>query len=112
MPPALPCAPGPVEQFPCAVGNNPHPVPSVRGVFGASWNNKRLHFVAFTFQVRNTIVESHVDKTSDVLSNDITGLAFGNNPKHFRPEVTVIFLASSLPGAGERLTRKSTCEDP
>uniref|UniRef100_A0A6M3JNW8 Uncharacterized protein n=1 Tax=viral metagenome TaxID=1070528 RepID=A0A6M3JNW8_9ZZZZ len=93
------------------MGNNPNPVPSVRGVDGASWYNKRLDFVAFTFQVRNTIVEAHIDEASNIFANDPRGLCFGNHPKHFRPEITVIFLASSLPGTGERLARKSTCEE-
>jgi hypothetical protein len=80
----------------------------VRGVDGASWNNKRLDFVALIFQVRNTIVESHADETSNILTNDPSWPCFRYNSQHFRPEETVILLASSLPGAGEWLARKST----
>jgi len=79
----------------------------VRGVDGASWNNKRLDFVTFSLQVRNTIVESHIDEASNILANDPTGLEFRYNSKHFRPEETLIFLALSLPGAGKRLARES-----
>jgi hypothetical protein len=41
------------------VGNNPDPVSPVRGVDGESWNNKRLDFVTFVFQVNTHLFEYH-----------------------------------------------------
>jgi hypothetical protein len=78
----------------------------VSGIDGASWNNKRLHGVAFTFQVRNSVVELHRDESSNVLTNDPSGPDFAYNPEHFRPERTVIRRASSLPGLGKWLARE------
>jgi hypothetical protein len=75
----------------------------VRGVDGASWNNNRLDFIAFAFQVRTHLFEFHVDDSSNVLTNDPSGPGFRNNSKHLRPEITVIRLALSLPGTTERL---------
>jgi hypothetical protein len=86
-----------------AVGHSPNSVPSVRGVNGASWNNKRPCGVTLSFQVRKHVVEAHADVPSNILSNDPRGPEFSHEPIKFWPEVAVIFLASSLPGSGERL---------
>jgi len=67
------------------VAHNPNSIPSVLGVNGASRNNKRLDGVAFTFQVRNTSVEFHVDDSSNIFTNDPSGPGFAYNPEHFRP---------------------------
>jgi len=75
----------------------------VRGVNGASWNNKRPAGVTLSFQVRKHVIEAHADVASNVLSNDPSGPEFSHEPTKFRPEMAVIFLASSLPGSGERL---------
>jgi hypothetical protein len=75
----------------------------VRGVNGASWNNKRPAGVALSLQVRKHVIEAHADVTSNVLSNDPSGPEFSHEPTKFRPEVAVIFLASALPGCGKRL---------
>jgi hypothetical protein len=83
----------------------------VRGVDGASWNNKRPAGVAFAFQVRKHLVEAHVDVPSNIFSNDPTGPEGSHEPMHFRPEVTVIFRASSEPGHGKWLARIAPCDD-
>jgi hypothetical protein len=75
----------------------------VRGVNGASWNNKRPAGVALSLQVRKHVIEAHADVTSNILSNDPSGPEFSHEPTKFRPEVAVIFLASSLPGCGKGL---------
>ena len=93
-----------------ATCDDPNPVSSVSGIDGTSRNNKRPRGVADAFQVRKDIVELHRDDSSNVLTNDPTGVCAVNNSEHFRPERTVIFLAESLPGDAERLTRKSPCE--
>jgi len=82
----------------------------VRGIDGASWNNERFDFVTFTFQVRMHLVECHVDDASNILTNDPTRLGLAYDSEHFRPEVAVIILASSLPGNGEWLAGESSCE--
>src|SRR5579863_5597054 len=63
-----------VVLFACAVGNNPHSIPSVWCVDGYSWNNKRLDFVTFTFQVSTHLFEYQTFRPSKkavyVLCND------------------------------------------
>jgi hypothetical protein len=85
------------------VSHNPYPVSSVRGIEGASWNNKRPCGVSFAFQVRKHLVEPHVDVASNIFKQAPSGPDGSQEPMHFRPEVTVIFLASSLPGETEWL---------
>ena len=97
--------------FPCTVavtvGNNAHPVSFVRGIDTASWNKETLDFVAFAFQVKKHLVECQIDDPRHILTNDPSGVEFLYDSKHFMPEVTVIVLASLLPGNGEGLTRES-----
>jgi hypothetical protein len=50
------------------------------------------------------LVECHIDDSRHILTKEPSGLEDGKAPHHFRPEVTVIVLACSLPGATERLT--------
>jgi hypothetical protein len=78
----------------------------VFGIDGASWNNKRLDGVAFTFQVRKHSVEFHVDDSSNVFTKHPSGPGLLYNSEHFRPERTVICRASALPGLGKWLARK------
>ena len=92
-----------ISSLAAGVGNNPDPVPPVRGVDGTSRNNKRAAGVAECFQVRKHIVEAHADVPSNILSNDPSGPEFTDKAAILRPEVAVIFLAPSLPGGGERL---------
>tara|TARA_R110000744_G_scaffold378045_1_gene493706 strand:- start:207 stop:488 length:282 start_codon:yes stop_codon:yes gene_type:complete len=68
------------------------------GIDGASWNNNRLAGVAFALQVRKHFVEAHADVSSNVLKQTPSGPDGSHEPFNFRPEVTVIFLAFSLPG--------------
>ena len=98
--------PSGLEAF--GVGHNGDAVPLVRGVDAASRNNKRLAGVADAFQVRKHRVECQIDDARHVLTKDPTGPDFVNNAEHFRPEVTVIVLASALPGKAERLTGESS----
>ena len=98
----------PIDALAFGVGHNSNPVSSVRGIDAASWNKKRLCFKSFRFQVSKHLVECQIDDSRHVLTKHPSGPEFPYNPEHFRPEVTVIVLASSLPGNGERLTREST----
>jgi hypothetical protein len=102
----------------CVVGvahnplpDNPNPVPSVFGVDGASWNNKRLAGVAFGFQVSEAIVEFHLDDASNVLTKHPSWSCLPNNSQHLRPEVTVICLPSTLPGDAEWLAWETSGND-
>jgi hypothetical protein len=92
------------------VSHNPAPVAPVRCVNGASWNNNRFDFVIFTFQISMHLVECHVDDASNILTNDPTWPCFAYDSEHFRPEVAVIILASSLAGNGKWLTGKTAGE--
>jgi hypothetical protein len=64
---------------------------------------ERPRGVAFQFQVSKHRVEFHSNKTTNILSNNPSGPCLMDNSKHLRPEVTVIVLASTLPGVTERL---------
>ena len=92
------------------VRHNPDAVSSVRGIDGASWNNKWDGAVSDAFQVRKAALEAHpvVNKTSDIFANCPSTLYSFNNSQHFRPEISVIFCASLLPGCGPRLAREPT----
>jgi hypothetical protein len=48
---------------------------------------------------------------SNILSNDPAGPDSFDNPKHFRPEVSVIFIASSDPGKAKGLARISAANN-
>lgn len=85
------------------VGQDGASVPPVRGVDGRSRNNDRPPGVADGFQVRKHRVERQIDDASNIFTKHPAGPELRNNSQHFRPEVTVISLASSLPGEGERL---------
>jgi len=90
------------------VGNNEDPVSSVRGVDGTSRYNKRLRGVPEVSQVRKHVVEPQCDMPSNVVANKPTGSDGFNKSAYLRPEVTVIFLAFSLPGMTKRLARVSS----
>jgi hypothetical protein len=64
---------------------------------------ERPRSVAFQFQISKHRVEFHADETANILSNDPSGPRLMDDSKHLRPDRTVIFLASSLPGVTERL---------
>jgi len=62
-------------------------------------------------QRRCAIELDHVGDSTNIFCKHPIGPSFRNNSEHFRPERTVILLASSLPGATERLARKSACDE-
>jgi hypothetical protein len=99
--------------FAVAVGvaNNPDSIPAVRGIDGTSRNNKRLAGVTEGLQVRKAAVEFHVDETSNVLANDPSGPDSRNDSAHLRPEISVVFRATSLPGVAEWLAGESSDDD-
>jgi hypothetical protein len=97
------------------VSNNPYPVPSVRCVDGASWNNKRLDFVTFVFQVNAHLLEYHapfnINDSVNILSDDPPWPKKSDNSKHFRPEIAVVCCSFSLSGTGKRLAGEAACEE-
>ena len=54
------------------VGHNPNAVSAVRGINGASWNNKWDGLIPDAFQVRKAALEAQrlVNKASDIFAND------------------------------------------
>jgi hypothetical protein len=66
---------GDADPFPSlarGVCHNPDAISSVRGVDGASWNNKWGDFIPDAFQVRKAALEAQrfVNKASHILPND------------------------------------------
>tara|TARA_R100001126_G_scaffold92582_1_gene62524 strand:+ start:107 stop:418 length:312 start_codon:yes stop_codon:yes gene_type:complete len=86
-----------VGQRGIAVGDNEDSVSSVLGIDGNSRKYEFPDFIAFSFQARLHIVECHIDEPKNILSNNPSWLDLLDDSKHFRPEVTVIVLASSGP---------------
>jgi len=41
------------------VGNNPDPIPQMKGSNGTSWNNERLCEITFFFQIGKHVAEVH-----------------------------------------------------
>ena len=58
--------------FSVGVGHNPDPIASVRGIDGASWNNKWRGLIPEAFQVRKAALEAQrfVNKASHIFPND------------------------------------------
>jgi hypothetical protein len=80
----------------------------MRGIDGTSWNNKRPPGVVRGFQVRKHLIEAQADVPSNILGNDPSRPEISNNAVHLRPEMTVIFRASLVPGIAKRLARVSS----
>ncbi len=93
------------------MSDDEHPFSSVPSADAASWNKERPDGITFTFQVRTTIFEFHVDDSSNILSKHPSGPELPHDSKHLRPEVTVILLASALPGTTERLAGESPADE-
>ena len=92
------------------MGHNPDPLPLVRGIDGTSRYTDRPDGVAETFQVSTHLVECQVDEPRHILAKEPSGPESVKAADHFRPEVTVIALACSLPGKTERLTGESSAD--
>jgi hypothetical protein len=85
------------------VRHNENPVSSVAGADGRSWYKKRLRGVTSPPQVSKHVVEAQSDVSSNIFTNKPTGSDLLKDSHNFRPEMAVIFRASSLPGVTERL---------
>jgi hypothetical protein len=89
--------------FAVGVGHNENSISSVAGADGRSWYKKCLRGVTRPPQVSKHVVEPQSDVSSNIFANKPTGPDFLKDPLNFRPEMAVIFRASSLPGVGKRL---------
>jgi hypothetical protein len=89
------------------VGHNGTAFSFVWGIDTASWNNEALNLVSFRLQVSKHRFECQIDDSNNILTNDPSRPEFSYDSKHFRPEITVISKASSLPGRAERLAREA-----
>lgn len=123
------------------MGNNPEPVSSVWRTKGTSWYNKCLDIVTFSLKIAEDIRQDvpasyvfddrlstseeigltlhsnlltglyHTDDSSNIFSNDPSGLDLSYRPKHFAPEIAVIIRSSALSGNAEGLTGKTSGKD-
>jgi hypothetical protein len=75
----------------------------MRSIDGTSRYTDRLDGVAESFQVSTHLIECHLDDSRHVLTKEPSGPDSVKATDNFRPEVTVILRASSLPGETERL---------
>lgn len=87
----------------------------MRRVDTASWKYIRLDFEAFSLQISAHLFENQsvrpINDSENIFTHDPAGTYFPNRSQHFRPEITVVIRASSLPCHTEGLTGKSPCED-
>jgi len=74
---------------------------------GTSRYNKRPAFIPRPLQISLHTGESHSDVPNNVLTNNPSGPEGTHEAQHFRPDPTVICLASSLPGQTFTLARIS-----
>ena len=97
------------------VAHNVDSLPFVWSADACSWNNKRLDFEAFTFQVRAHCFEDHavldVNKSSHIFCNNEGGFDFFNDSKHFWPEISVVTSSFLFSCNTVRLAGETTCED-
>jgi hypothetical protein len=93
------------------VGNNPDSVTSMGCADGASWNNKWLHGVAFTFQVNLRAGECQINEVSNVFTNDPRGLCLLYDSKHFWPEIAVVLRSFFSSGNAEWLAGESSTNE-
>ena len=84
--------------------DNPQSISPVRGIDGASWYIERDDFVPEIFQVSVHLVECQIDDPRHIFTKEPSGPDSAKAAHNFRPEVTVICRASSLPSTTERLT--------
>jgi len=70
-----------------------------------------LDGVTESLQIREHFVDPQSDDSRHILSKDPSGPGILEYVAHCRPEVAVIFLASSLPGRGPRLAGESAGDE-
>lgn len=75
----------------------------MRGVNGASWNNKRPDGVTLSFQRCGNLVETKFNMSSNILGNDPSRPDLSYKTMHFRPEVSLIRRPTPFSGNAEGL---------
>jgi hypothetical protein len=98
-----------------SVGNNPDSFSPMGRTDACSWNNERLNFVSFAFQVSAHSLEDHavldVNNSSDILANNVPRFECFDNAKHLWPEMSVVTRSFLFARDAERLARKTTRDD-
>jgi hypothetical protein len=87
----------------------------MRGIDGASWNNKRLDFVAESFQVKAHLLEDHspfnTKQSANIFCHDVGRGKLLNDSTHFWPQVAIIACTFSFSCVGERLAGEASCNE-
>jgi hypothetical protein len=97
--------------FAVGVCNNPESSAEVRGACRASWYIKRPCGVAFALQVSEYFVQAQSDEPNNVFSNNPSGPAFPDKPKHFRPEMSGVVLSLLSSRLAKWLARESSANN-
>jgi hypothetical protein len=92
------------------VGHDKAPLSEMGSADAASRKYERFNFVAARFQVRRHQIECHSDEPSNVFTKHPSGPDLAYDPKHFRPEMTVVVNAAPLPNVTEWLAGESSAE--
>jgi hypothetical protein len=98
-----------------SVGNNPDSFSPVGSTDACSWNNERLNFVSFAFQVSAHSLEDHavldVNNSSHILANNEPRFECFDNAKHLWPEMSVVTRSFLFARNRERLAGETSCDD-
>lgn len=86
------------------MGKNPDPFPDVRRIDGTSWNPKHRDLITKGLQISTHLLDPQMEEAVHIFTNEPSGPENVKAAHNFRPEVTVICRASSLPGETEWLT--------
>jgi hypothetical protein len=98
-----------------SVGNNPDSFSPMGSTDACSWNNERLNFVSFTFQVSAHSLEDHafldVNNPSHILANNVPRFECLDDAKHLWPEMSVVTRSFLFARDRERLAWETPCDD-
>jgi len=83
----------------------------VRRIDGTSRNPKHRDLITKGFQVSTHLLDPQIEEARHIFAKEPSGSENGKTADHFRPEVTVICRASSLPGTTEGLAREASAHE-
>ena len=78
---------------------------------GTSRNPKHRCLITKGFQVSEHLLDPQMEESRHIFTKKPSGPENGETADHFRPEITVIRLASSLPGNTEGLAREAAADE-
>lgn len=93
------------------VGHNPDPLPEVRRIDGTSRNPKHCDLITKGFQVSAHLLDPQMEEPRHIFTKEPSGPENGETADHFRPEVTLVVCASSLPGTTDWLAREASAHE-